>query len=83
MKKPLLGPIESFSLSPLLSLMPSEGGLEKLQSFTASFFARYERVTAQRQEAADPEIQRRLLLEESMLRQVLDWLAVRPQEGAE
>ncbi len=73
---------ESFSLSPLLALLPVKGQIAKLATLTASFYARYEKVThllAELEQGAEPEIKRRLNAELQMLKQVLDFLAVKPE----
>jgi hypothetical protein len=72
---------ESFSLSPLVSLLPSVGSLTRLEGLVSSIFARYESVEALRDGADDPEARERYGAELSMLRQILDWLAVKPEEG--
>jgi hypothetical protein len=43
----------------------------------SSLFARHEKIAALRQEASSKEEERRYAVEEAMLRQILDWLAVR------
>jgi hypothetical protein len=76
------GPPESFSLSPLLALLPEGGKLTRLESLVSSLYARHEKVEALRGEAADKESQRRYSSEAAMLRQILEWLAEKP-EGEE
>jgi hypothetical protein len=78
---PSRGP-EPFSLSPLLSLLPSLGSVTRLELLVSSLFARYESVEAI-QGSVEPQEQRaRVASEAAMLRQILDWLAVQPkQEG--
>ena len=73
---------ESFSLSPLVSLLPSVGSLTRLEGLVSSIFARYESVEALRDSSASPELRDRYALELAMLRQILDWLAVKPEEGS-
>lgn len=84
MKRPTYAPPDPFSMLPLLSILPSTGKLSRLEGLTSSFFARYENVRALSKGGGeiDAEMARRLGAEEAMLRQVLDWLQVRP-EGAE
>lgn len=85
MKRSLCSSPEPFSLLPLLTLLPVQGKVGRLESLTASLFARYEKVVAQQREKPegkeplDREMQRRFSAEEAMLKQVLDWLAVRPE----
>lgn len=87
MKKSLCSPPDTFSLSPLLALLPVRGQVGKLQTLTSSLYARFEKVSAlQREMEANPdspELSRRPAAEAAMLRHVLDWLAVKPGgEGA-
>lgn len=74
------GPPDPFSLSPLLALIPQKGNLSRLESLVSSLFARYEKVEALRGEATEQEAERRYAAESAMLRQILDWLAVKPSE---
>lgn len=82
MKKPISGPIDPFALAPLLSVLPARGKTERLESFAASFFARYEKVRELRAQAVKKESERQCAIEEAMLRQVLDWLAINPEAGS-
>ena len=75
------GPPDAFSLSPSLSLLPSCGSIVRLESLVSSFFARHEKVIALRDQASSKEEERRYAAEEAMLRQLLDWLAVKPGSG--
>jgi hypothetical protein len=72
---------ESFSLAPLLSLLPNLGSVARLEDLVSSLFARYESVEALRQ-TADPSDSRggQLALESAMLKSILDWLEVQPHE---
>jgi hypothetical protein len=74
---------ESFSLSPLVSILPSVGSLTRLEGLVSSIFARYESVEALRDASDDPELLERYGLELAMLRQILDWLAVKPEESGD
>jgi hypothetical protein len=78
---PSRGP-EPFSLSPLLSLLPSLGSVTRLELLVSSLFARYESFA--RSEAGDAvetaEQRARSVSEAAMLRQILDWLAVQPKQ---
>lgn len=76
MKRNLWAPPDTFSVSPLFSLLPTEGKPEKLLDLLPSLFARLERVESLRRtlgDEADAEQRRRCLAEEMMLRRVLDW----------
>ena len=72
---------DSFSLAPLLSLLPSVGNVARLEGLVSSLFARYESVEAAREGVSSGEVREQLALESAMLRQILDWLAVQPSEG--
>ena len=82
MSQTIGGPPDPFSLSPLLSLLPSLGKISRLEALVSSLFARSEKVSALRAQAESREQERRIAAEEAMLRQILDWLAVKPG-GAE
>jgi len=75
------GPPDSFSLSPLLALLPDGGNLYRLETLVSSLYARQESVEALREEAADRESERKHAVEAAMLRQILDWLSEKPGEG--
>ena len=75
------GPPDPFSLSPLLSLLPSCGSITRLEPLMSSFFARHEKVVALKEQASTKEQERRFACEEAMLRQLLDWLAVKTGGG--
>jgi len=84
MKRLLYSPPESFSLSPLLSILPVKGGVGELEKLTSSFYARYEKVTALKKNlGADEasETTRRVVAEEVMLKQILEWLSVSTESG--
>ncbi len=75
------GPPDSFSLSPLLALLPDGGNLYRLETLVSSLYARQESVEALREEVADRESERKHAVEAAMLRQILDWLSEKPGEG--
>ena len=84
MKRSLYSAPEAFSLSPLLAILPVRGEIGRLESLTASFYARYEKVSGLLKEAENSlggEIKKRLSAEQAMLKQILDWLVVKPQIG--
>ncbi|MFN4894486.1 MAG: hypothetical protein ACK5GN_12775 [Pseudomonadota bacterium] len=72
---------DPFSLSPLLSVLPSLGNVTRLEDLISSLFARFESVEALREYAETSDSRTRLANEAAMLRQILDWLAVQPEEG--
>jgi len=72
---------DRFSLSPLLSVLPSVGNVSRLESLVSSLFARFEAVEALREHAEAPEARAKYSNESAMLRQILDWLAVQPEEA--
>jgi hypothetical protein len=83
MKKSILSPPDPFGLSPLVLLLPVIGRVGGLSPLTSSLFARFEKVQGLKEELStepDRAAFRRLAAEESMLKEVLDWLAVRPEE---
>jgi hypothetical protein len=73
---------EPFSLSPLVSVLPTLGNVSRLESLVSSLFARFETVDELREHADVPEVRTKLANEAAMLRQILDWLAVQPEEDA-
>lgn len=84
MGRPHFSAPDSFSLFPMLALLPVRGSLKRLEQLTSSLYARYEKVTNLRKEIGvagevDREVDKRLVSEEAMLRQVLDWLELKPE----
>ncbi len=71
---------ESFSLSPLVSLLPQLGSVARLEGLVSSLFARYESVQTILDNGATTELRGRLGEEADMLKQILDWLEVQPHE---
>jgi len=71
---------ESFSLSPLVSLLPQLGSVARLEELVSSLFARYESVQNLLEGGAPVELRARLDAEMDMLKQILDWLEVQPHE---
>lgn len=86
MKRSLYSAVDEFSLSPLLAILPVRGRIGQIESLKSAMFARYERVAAQQQDAQhqadaeriDESSRRRLDAEAAMLKQVLEWLALKP-----
>jgi len=74
-------PPDSFSLSPLLSLLPTCGSVARVEGMVSSLFARQEKVVQLREQGGSKELERRLVCEEAMLRQVLDWLSAKSGGG--
>jgi hypothetical protein len=74
---------DQFSLSPLFAVLPSLGNVSRLESLVSALFARFEAVEALREHIEAPEARSKLGNEAAMLRQILDWLAVQPEEGEE
>ena len=81
MKRPLYSAPDSFSLLPLMALLPSRGQVGRLHDLTSSLYARFEKVQALINESSSDthEAPKRLTAELSMLKLVLDWLAVKPE----
>ena len=85
MKKSLVAAPDPFGLSPLVLVLPVIGKVGGLTPLTSSLFARFEKVQGLKNELSsepDRAAFRRLAAEESMLKEVLDWLAVKPEAGA-
>lgn len=82
MKRAIYSPPEAFTLSPLLALLPPGGDVGKLEPLTTSLFARYEKVVALQRELSQSsdflDNVKRSAAEAGMLKQVLDWLTVKP-----
>ncbi len=72
---------DPFSLSPLLSLLPSLGSVPRLEMLMSSLFARSETAESLRENAESNEVRSRYVSEAAMLRHILDWLS--PQPSAE
>lgn len=72
---------ETFSLSPLLSVLPNLGNVSRIEGLVSSLFARFEAVEALREHTELPEVRAKLTNESAMLRQILDWLAVQPEDS--
>lgn len=81
MKRTAYSAPEEFALQPLLSILPSVGNISKLQALTSSFYARYLKVSEQIKLSQEAKLKNSLVLESLMLKQVLDWLEVVPEEG--
>lgn len=70
-------------MSPFLALLPVRGKVSSLPALSNSLYARYEKVQTFLKDSdirSDRQLARRFLAEEAMLRQVLDWLAIRSKE---
>ena len=79
-RRPLFSTPEEFSVSPLLSLLPQMGSVGRLASLTPSLLARYEKVSGLHKglvDSADRSALKKVVAEEAMLRQVLEWLDVK------
>ena len=79
MKRPLYSKPDNFSISPYLSLLPSKGMIGNLEQISNSIFARLESVQVAKrnmQLSGDTNGMRGLQAEETMLKHVLDWLAM-------
>lgn len=72
---------DAFSLSPLLSLLPVEGDIRELQQYSSALFARFEQVLELRKSAEEThriDEAQTYKVEETMLRSILEWLAIKP-----
>lgn len=77
MKRSFFAPIDPYSLSPLFALISQRGDVKELIRLKPSLFARYEKVKAIRSEDGVNEVRdifKKLIAEEEMLKEVLDWL---------
>ncbi len=84
MKRPIFSSPDPFSISPFLALLPVKGSVNELRQMTSSLFARYEKVLIIKKNLganAAGDLQRRMLAEEGMLKQVLDWLSVHTEDN--
>jgi len=82
MKRPFLSAPDSFSSLPLLSVLPVRGDFGRLRTLSSSLYARYEKVQLQLKDAerGRREGDRRLVAEEAMLKQVLEWVRQQPEQ---
>jgi hypothetical protein len=77
---------DNFSVSPLLILLPRVGNVGRLETLVSPLYARFEKVNRLLDELDDSssaEARKRLVGEQAMLKQVLDWVATRPESGVE
>jgi hypothetical protein len=77
---------DNFSVSPLLILLPRIGSVGRLETLVSPLYARYEKVSqllSELDDSATSESRKRLVGEQAMLKQVLDWVATRPESGRE
>lgn len=85
MKRSSLSPPEPFSLAPMVTLLPAQGSVQKLEALNSSLYARYEKVQALQKDSSSaqgtPGHARRYQIEATMLKQVLDWLSLMPDRG--
>lgn len=82
MKRSLYGPADPFTISPMLSLLPVQGRIGRLEALTSSLYARFEKVKSLQKDSSADGQQRRFVAESLMLKQVLDWLSLQPEGGA-
>ena len=80
----LLAQPDPYLRAPLIALLPVLGNLSKLEGFTSSLYARFEKVKALYEGCPEESPQfRKLSAEIGMLTQVLDWLSVQPENNSE
>ena len=83
MKRTIFGTPDLFSRSPMLSLLPVLSKVEEIEGLSPFFFARFEKIQSLRKELAArgdaADALKNLTIELNMLRQVLDWLGVKPE----
>lgn len=81
MKKSLFSQPDTFSISPLLALLPVMGNLQKLDQLSASLYARYEKVAALKKNVDSNDLAyKNFIAEQEMLKQVLDYLNIKPEQ---
>jgi hypothetical protein len=88
MKKAIFSRPDPYGLAPFTLLLPAGADISRLQGFTSSLFARYERVSAliKELESQNPPEEGaieagKLAAEEAMLKQVLDYLSLSPESN--
>lgn len=82
MKKSYFGNPDPFALLPMLSLLPVQGDLSKLSNLKESMYARFERVLAFKKGSGTGEGTRVMAGELAMLKQVLEFLEVVPEDDS-
>lgn len=77
MKKSSFVSPDEFASSPLLGILPTYGDVGKLSALMSSLYARFEKVNnlLERENVDSVDLRRRLLVEQAMLKQVLDWVS--------
>jgi hypothetical protein len=72
---------DAYATNPLMTLLPVYE-VSRLDIYTSSFYARYERVKNQRLaytgHTLTEDVLKGILAEELLLKEVLEWLAIRP-----
>ena len=76
-------PADPFTVSPLITLLPVCGSIDKLESLTSSLYARFEKVKALQASGQGSGGQKRHVAEATMLRLVLEWLSMQPDTQGE
>jgi tellurite resistance protein len=71
------------SLSPLTTMLPAMGNVARLEEAVSSLFARHEIVESALRSEVDPAELDGLGYERAMLREVLSWLSVSPDDSEE
>jgi hypothetical protein len=84
--KPIFELPDTPLMYPIVTLLPVRGSAPKLRPLMSSLFARHERlhqaISEMEMSEIAPEVRKRYLSEEAMLRQVLDWLGADLAGGA-
>jgi hypothetical protein len=79
---PDYSPPEEFVSAPLLCMVPIVGDVTRLEGFTTSLYARYEKISlivSEMERAPQVSAVGRFNAEREMLREILDWLAITPE----
>jgi len=73
-------------MAPLLVLLPRAGSSGRLETLVSPLYARFEKVSRlvdDLDDSSSAEMRKRLVSEQAMLKQVLDWVAQKPGSGVE
>ena len=75
---------DEFTIAPLLILVPPQGNVNALDGFATSLYARFEKLSLtirdlERGDQGGSNLER-FITERDMIREVLSWLAITPEE---
>ncbi|MCB0317880.1 MAG: hypothetical protein KDD56_03925 [Bdellovibrionales bacterium] len=82
MSKSKFSPPEPFFIDPLLHMLPAKGMLTDLESLSSSMFAKYKNLSLMLENVdSSNSMITKMESEQLMLRQVLEWLKLNPDES--